>query len=130
MLQEIQEAIAAGGLDGEKRFDFGIGRAEAGGKIHVAVVGSEGGIAVEPRAEAVDRGHVHGVVAFANIECAAIHLNAIDDRWNHDVGVGIAVAMCVCREIVRNQVCSNLKELRDRLSVVAGDAGSEILVGP
>ena len=67
------------------------------------------------------------MVAFPHIECAAIRLHAFDDGRDHDVRVGIAVAVRVGAQIVGHQEAADLDELRDGLAVIAGHARSEIL---
>jgi hypothetical protein len=67
------------------------------------------------------------VVAFSHVEGAAVGLYVLDDHRHHDVRVGIAIAVRVGAEIVRDEIGTDLKEGGDRLTVVAGDSGREIL---
>ena len=77
--------------------------------------------------KAIDGGQVHRVVAFPHIECAAIGLHAFDDGGDHDVGVGIAVAVRVGAQVVGQQKAAHLDEMRDGLAVVSGHARRKIL---
>src|SRR5579862_1573247 len=69
------------------------------------------------------------MVAFANVECAAVHCDAFDDAGDINVGVRVAVAVGVGGKVVRNEVTADLDELRDRFAVIAGHAGRKILWG-
>ncbi len=67
------------------------------------------------------------MIPFADIESATIDLDAFDDFWNKDVGVGVSVAVGVGGKIVRHQITAHCDELRDRLAVVARDSRCKIL---
>ena len=75
----------------------------------------------------INGSQVQGVVAFANIEGAAIHLDALDDAGDEDIGVGVAVAMGVGGEVIGQEVFAHLEKLGDGLAVISGHTGCEIL---
>jgi hypothetical protein len=67
------------------------------------------------------------MIAFADIERAAIHPHALQYFRDKNVWVGVTVTVRICRKIVRNQIASNADILRDRLAMISGNAGREIL---
>ena len=67
------------------------------------------------------------MIALAHVEGAAVHLHAINHVGDEDIGVGVAVAVRICREVVGNQVAAHLDVHGNRLAVVAGYSGGKIL---
>jgi len=83
--------------------------------------------AVEARPRRVGGGNVNGIVAFAHVEGAAVHIHRLNSQRDQHVGVRVAVPVGVGREIVGIEEIANLEILRNRLAVVAGNSGSEVL---
>ena len=67
------------------------------------------------------------MISFANIERAAVSLNAFDDRGNHYVWVGVPVAVSVGAQVVREQETAHLDECGDGLTVISGYSRREVL---
>ena len=62
-----------------------------------------------------------------DVECTGVGFHIVDRSRNEQVGVGIAIAVGVRGKIVGEQEIANSDVLRDRLPVIAGHAGREIL---
>jgi len=97
-------------------------RAPTGSEVDIAVIASDGGKGLQPRAKAVDRSHIDGVVTFADVKRAAISHDSFDDLGDHDVGIRVAVAVRIGAEIVGNQEAADGEVLGDRLAMVSGHA--------
>ena len=127
MFQPVEESVAVRGLHGEPRLGGGIGGAPTGSEVDIAVIASDGGKGLQPRAKAVDRSHIDGVVTFADVKRAAISHDSFDDLGDHDVGIRVAVAVRIGAEIVGNQEAADGEVLGDRLAMVSGHARGEVL---
>src|SRR5271165_402812 len=127
MLQSLQEAVAERQLSRDPSVGLRILRVPTGHKVAVAIVSRE----LEEAADALSRdvrgSEIDGVVAFADVEGSAVHGHGFDGRRNKEVRIGVAVAVSISGKVVRVEEVADLKELGDRLSVVAGNAGGEIL---
>ena len=67
----------------------------------------------------INNREIFSVISFTHVECAAIGLHAFQNARDQDVGVGIIVAMRMGRQIVRNQIGSDLDVLGNRLSMIS-----------
>ncbi len=77
--------------------------------------------------QAVGRSQIDGVIAFANIECSAVDLHAFDHFGDKYIGIGIAVAVRIRRQIVGHEVGADGEVLGDGFPVISGNAGGKIL---
>src|SRR5271167_4466406 len=126
VLQALEEAVAERQLGRDPGVGLRILGTPASHHIRVAIISGELEEAADALSRNVSGSEIDGVVAFADVEGAAIDGDGFNDGRNQEVWVGVAVAVCVSRQVVRVEEVANLKELRDGLAVVAGNAGREI----
>ena len=67
------------------------------------------------------------MVAFADVEGAAIHGDGFDDGRDQKIRVGVAVAVRVGRQVIRIEKIADLIELRDGFAMIARYTRREIL---
>src|SRR5690242_19488078 len=105
MFEHIEETVAEGRLHRKPL--------PSRAQVDVPVVRRKRGERFETGSNRINGRQVYRVVAFPDIECAAIRLDAFDDGGDDDVWVRIAVAVRVGAEIVGDQETADLDELRD-----------------
>ena len=69
------------------------------------------------------------MISLANIVGAPIHLYILQNLRNKNIGVGIAVAVRVGRQVVRDQVGTHGDVLSDGFTMIAGYPWSKVLRG-
>ena len=124
MLQPVEEPVAIRALHRSPRI---LRRAHARRRRQVARVARHREERRQMRAQSVDRSQVQRMIALAHVEGAAIHLHAFNCAGDENVRVGVAVAVRIRRQIIRQQVASHLDVLRDGLAVVASHSWRKIL---
>src|SRR5579885_3333909 len=67
------------------------------------------------------------MVTLPDVERTSIHFDGLNDRRDQNVRIRIAVAMRVGGKIIGIKEVSNLKVLRNRLSMITGDSRRKIL---
>jgi hypothetical protein len=67
------------------------------------------------------------MIAFPDIEGAAVGLDAFNDRRHHHIRIGVTVAVRVSAEVIGDQVAADLEELSDGFTMIPCDTRREIL---
>src|SRR5271169_6924828 len=119
MLQALEETVAKRYLGCEPGVGLRIPGVPTCHQVSVAIVSGELHKAGSAPSRNVSRRYINRVIALTNIEGPAIHRYTLDDGRDQEVGVGISVSVGVSGKIVRVEEIADLKELRDRLTVIA-----------
>src|SRR5271165_2030599 len=127
MLQALEESVAERQLCREPRIGVRVFGVPPGHEVEVAIISGELHKAGSSPSGNVRSRQVNGVIAFADIEGPAIYGNCFDNWRDQEIGIGIAVAMGVGRKVVWVEKVADLKELSDRLPVIAGNTWREVL---
>ena len=67
------------------------------------------------------------MVSITSVVSSVVHQNVTNGRRNENVWIGVPISVRVCGEIVLEEEGIHLKELRDGLAMVTGDAGRKVL---
>ena len=79
------------------------------------------------RSKSIGCRQVDGMVSLADVIGASVHLNALQNLRNKEIGVGVAVAVGVRGQIIGHQVAADRDVLGDGFAVVARHSRGKIL---
>ena len=119
MFQPVQESVPVSRLHRDP--------IPARAHVDVPVIRRQGCERLDFGPQRIGLRHVHGMIAFADVERSAVGRHALEDRGDHRVGVGIAVAVRVGAQIIGQKITAHLEERGDGLAMVASDPRREIL---
>src|ERR1700730_7257332 len=124
VLQTVEKTVTVGCLHHNPRADI---TTPSRNKVQVSIVARHRNRWVQPRSRPVSGRKILRVVPLPHIESASIHLDTPDDQWDENVRVRITVAVSIRREIVGDQVTSDLNVGRDGFAVVSGNSRRKVL---
>src|SRR5271165_5214713 len=67
------------------------------------------------------------MISLANVVGSAVHLHVFQNLRNKNIGVGVAIAVRVCRQVVGHQVGAHGDVLGDRFTMIAGYSRGKVL---
>src|SRR5215467_10881698 len=74
-----EKAVAISSFDGDERFRRRTARAPASRDVDIVRVGNDRYERFQPRSKSVRHAEIYGMIPFADVECAAVRLDALDN---------------------------------------------------
>src|SRR5271167_4431203 len=127
MLKPFEEAVAERDLGRKPGVGLGVPGIPSSHEIGVAIVAGDLHEAGSSPSWNIGSCQIDGVVAFTNIEGAAVDGDSLNDRGYQEIGIGVAISVSVSREVVGVEIAADLKELSDGLAVITRHSGGEVL---
>src|SRR6266853_5319211 len=127
ILRQSEKTVSPGDLQPHPGTGLRVRRTPSGYEVVVVHVSTEFGEWFESRPKTISHRKVHRVISVAHVEGAGVGRDILDFRGNQQVGVGIAVAMSVRRQVVLQQKVADLDVLRNRLPMITRHPGGKVL---
>ncbi len=96
MFKAVEKAIAKGSLECHPRLRI---RDYAEHDVDVAIISGDGDEGRETGTESIGGRKIDGMISLSDVESSAIDLYALDNGWNKNIRIGVAIAVALAERL-------------------------------